>query len=52
MNNERAAEIVKKFKGKILKEFLPSFLLNQMDTEKESVLEYEDFDTCMDEYFS
>ena len=48
--NEQTAAIIKKFKGKILKEFLPHFLLKQY--EGQDFLEYETFETCCDEYFS
>lgn len=50
MLNEQTAAIVKKFKGKILKEFIPSFLLSQY--KDELFIEYESFSQCVDEYFS
>ena len=49
--NEKTAEIIKKFKDKLLVEFLPGFMLNQ-HVEKELFMEYESFDVCVDEYFS
>lgn len=48
--NEQTAEIIKKFKGKILKEFIPHFLLHQYQDMK--YLEYDTFEACVDEYFS
>lgn len=48
--NEQTAAIVKKFKGKMLMEFVPHFLLQQYETDKNMF--YESFDTCVDEYFS
>lgn len=48
--NEKTAAIVKKFRGKILKEFIPSFMLNQY--QDECHMEYESFSECIDEYFS
>ena len=42
--------MIKKFKGKILKEFIPHFMLSQFQNEK--FLEYDSFDQCVDEYFS
>ena len=48
--NEQTAAIIKKFKGKILKEFIPHFMLHQF--ENEPYIEYESFDICVDEYFS
>lgn len=39
----------KRFKGKLLKDFGPIPLAQ---FEKEPCLEYESFDTCVDEYFS
>ena len=48
--NEQTAAIVKKFKGKILKEFIPCFMLSQY--EGEQFIEYESFSACVDEYFS
>jgi len=52
MINEKTASIVKKFKGKILKEFIPCQLLEQHKEANELYIEYEDFDACVDEYFS
>lgn len=47
------AEIIKKFKGKLLKEFIPCFLLKQYEeAEGNQHIEYESFDICVDEYFS
>ena len=48
--NEQTSEIIKKFKGKILKEFIPHFMLNQYSDMK--YLEYDTFEACVDEYFS
>ena len=48
--NEQTSEIIKKFKGKILKEFIPHFMLKQYSDMK--YLEYETFEACVDEYFS
>jgi hypothetical protein len=48
--NEQISNMIKKFKGKLLKEFIPHFMLEQFQNEK--YLEYEDFDLCVDEYFS
>jgi len=48
--NEQTAAIIKKFKGKILKEFIPHFLLSQYAGEL--YVEYETFENCCDEYFS
>ena len=39
--NEQTAAIIKKFKGKILKEFIPHFMLNQY--KDEMFLEYDNF---------
>ena len=44
--------IIKKFKGKFLKEFVPHFLLKQYQDSGDQHLLYESFDTCVDEYFS
>ena len=43
-------DIIEKFKGKVLREFLPCELLaaNANDLN----MEYMDFDQCVDEYFS
>lgn len=49
---ESTAEIIKKFKGKILKEFVPHVLLQQHSEAKELYMEYDSFDQCVDEYFS
>lgn len=51
---EEVAEIIQKFKGKILKEFMPNFLLQQYNGEDNDDLhmEYESFDQAVDEYFS
>jgi hypothetical protein len=48
--NEQTAAIIKKFKGKILKEFVPFFILSQY--KEELNIEYESFEICVDEYFS
>ena len=48
--SEQTQAIVKKFKGKLLMEFLPHFLLEQY--KDQSYLLYESFDQCVDEYFS
>ena len=42
--------MLEKFQGKQVKEFMPSFVLSQF--ENEPALEYEDFDECVDEFFS
>jgi len=43
-------EMIKKFEGKVLKEFIPCFLLEQHKEDK--FMEYVDFNQCVDEYFS
>ena len=43
-------DIIEKFKGKILKEFMPCELLAQH--RQDETMEYWDFDVCVDEYFS
>ena len=48
--SEADQRILEKFRGKVLKEFMPAFLLAQHASEP--TLEYEDFDECVDEYFS
>jgi hypothetical protein len=53
MVSEEVAAIIRKFKGKYLKDFVPHFLLKQFDdndTDKHMI--YESFDQCVDEYFS
>lgn len=50
--NEKTAAIIKKFKGKILKEFVPFFIPKQYEEAKEQFIEYMSFDECVDEYFS
>lgn len=50
MQNERDAELTEKFKGKDVADFVPCFMLEQQA--QESFLEYDDFDNCVDEYFS
>ena len=40
---------MEKFKGKIIKEFVP-IMLSQY--EKEKVMEYDSFDQCVEEYFT
>ena len=48
--SERELEILRKFEGKAVSDFVPAFLLEQQ--RGESFLEYADFDQCVDEYFS
>jgi len=48
--DEKTASIIKKYKGKILKEFVPHFIPKQ--DQGELSIEYESFDECVDEYFS
>ena len=48
--NEQTAAIIKKFKGKILKEFIPHFMLHQY--KDQAYIEYDTFELCVDEYFS
>ncbi len=43
-------DIIQKFKGKVLKEFMPCELL--AGNVKDLFIEYMDFDQCVDEYFS
>lgn len=43
-------DIIEKFKGKVLKEFLPCELLAA--NSNDLFIEYGDFDQCVDEYFS
>ena len=43
-------DIIEKFKGKVLKEFLPCELLAA--NANDLFIEYMDFDQCVDEYFS
>ena len=43
-------DIIEKFKGKVLKEFLPCELLAA--NINDLFIEYGDFDQCVDEYFS
>jgi hypothetical protein len=43
-------EILKKFEGKVVQDFVPAFLLKQHESENN--LEYTSFDQCVDEYFS
>ena len=43
-------DIIEKFKGKILKEFMPAELLAQH--RQDETMEYWDFDVCVDEFFS
>lgn len=50
MVNEQTAAIIQKFKGKILKEFIPVFMLKQYA--EDSYIEYDSFCECVDEYFS
>ena len=53
MLSEEVAAIIKKFKGKYLKDFVPHFLLKQFeDSEEDKHMIYESFDQCVDEYFS
>ena len=47
--DEKTAAIIKKFKHKILREFIPHFMLAQY--QGEPFLEYESFSSCVDEYF-
>jgi hypothetical protein len=47
--NDLEKEIDEKFKGKVIKEFVP-ILLSQYENEPN--LEYESFDQCVDEYFT
>lgn len=49
---DATAAIIRKFKGKILKEFVPHFLLQQYQEGGEDYMIYESFDQCVDEYFS
>ena len=48
--NAQGEDIVEKFSDKVLKEFMPCMLLSQHDGDQ--FLEYQDFDQCMDEFFS
>ena len=50
--SEKAAAIIRKFKGKFLKEFVPHFLLKQYQESEDAHLLYDSFDNCVDEYFS
>lgn len=50
--SEKNAAIIKKFKGKMLKEFVPHFLLKQYQDSDDQNMLYDSFDTCVDEYFS
>lgn len=50
--SEKAAAIIRKFKGKFLKEFVPHFLLKQYQDSEDQNMLYESFDNCVDEYFS
>jgi hypothetical protein len=50
VNDLATTEMLEKFKGKSVKEFMPMFVLNQHKDEPN--LEYYDFDECVDEYFS
>ena len=47
---EEVAEMMQKYEGKVLKEFIPCFLLEQHKEDK--WIEFESFDNCVDEYFS
>lgn len=44
------SEIVKKFQGKLVQDFVPHFLLAQHANDLN--LDFESFDQCVDEYFS
>ena len=48
--NPFESEIVQKFKGKAVQDFVPAFLLKQHA--QDQFIEYESFDQCVDEYFS
>ena len=50
MMSPMEAEIIKKFEGKAVNDFVPAFLLEQQTSELN--LEYQSFDECVDEYFS
>ena len=50
MVDEKTASIIKKFKNKILREFIPHFVLNQY--KDDPAMEYQTFTQCVDEYFS
>ena len=43
-------DIIEKFKGKVLKEFIPCELL--ASNADDFLIDYYDFDQCVDEYFS
>ena len=43
-------DIIEKFRGKVLREFLPCELLAA--NEDDLTIDYYDFDQCVDEYFS
>lgn len=49
MLNPFESEIIKKFEGKAVQDFVPAFLLKQ---HTEAHIEYQSFDQCVDEYFS
>lgn len=49
MLNPFESEIIKKFEGKAVQDFVPAFLLKQ---HTEAYIEYQSFDQCVDEYFS
>jgi hypothetical protein len=48
--NVKTDEQTVRFRGKILKEFMPGILLEQF--KEQTYMEYESFDNCVDEYFS
>lgn len=50
LQSERDAELTRKFDQKDVSDFVPCFLLEQQVSEAH--FEYEDFDQCVDEYFS
>jgi hypothetical protein len=50
MLSEHETEILKKFEGKAVADFVPAFMLEQQSNEQ--FIEYPDFDQCVDEYFS
>ena len=48
--NAQGEDIMEKFQDKVLKDFMPCMLLGQ--SVNQEFLEYQDFDQCMDEFFS
>lgn len=48
--NAQGEDIMEKFQDKVLKDFMPCMLLGQSGNQE--FLEYQDFDQCMDEFFS